>query len=382
MARVEVRPADDRRDRKAFIDFPYEHYRDDPIFVPQLRIEAAALLNPRKNPFFEHGTIQPFLARDDAGRVVGRIAAIVNGEHLKRYEDGVGFFGFFESVDDTEVSGALFDAAARWLRERKLVAMRGPANPSMNDVAGLLVNGFTLPPYILMAYNPPYYNRLLLDYGFERSMTMWAYFVHRKYADLDRFSRGVRLVFRRYPEMRIRNLEMSRFDEEVNIVRSIYNDAWADNWGFVPMTEAEFSHLARDLKRLIDPKMAFLAELDGDVVGFAVAIPNLNQILRRIRAGRLFPSGLLRLLFSDFFGGIQEVRIPLLGVRRAYHGRGIDAALMLQFIEKLPPRGFPSCEMSWILDSNPAMKNALEALGGVKDKEYALFQRSLDGHGG
>ncbi len=379
MARVEVSPVDDRRDLRAFIDFPYEHYRRDPIFVPPLRIEAARLLNPSKNAFFEHGRIRTFLARNHEGRVVGRIGAIVNGEHLKKYDDGVGFFGFFESIDDPEVSGALFDAAGKWLRGQNLSAMRGPANPSMNDVAGLLVDGFALPPYILMAYNPPYYERLLLEYGFERTATMWAYFIHRKYADLDRFSRGVQLVYRRYPELRIRTVEMSRFDEEVALVRSIYNDAWADNWGFVPMTEAEFAQLARDLKQILDPKMAFMAELDGEVVGFAVAIPNLNQVLRRIRNGRLLPSGLFRLLLSDFFGGIQEVRLPLLGVRRAYHGRGIDAALILQFVEKLPPRGFPSCEMSWVLDNNPAMKNALEALGGVRDKEYALYQRTLDG---
>lgn len=379
MARVAVTPVESRRDLRAFIDFPYEHYRGDPIFVPPLRIEAARLLDPGKNAFFEHGKIRTFLARDQDGRVVGRIGAIVNGEHLNNYDDGVGFFGFFESIDDPEVSGALFDAAADWLREQGLVAMRGPANPSMNDVAGLLVNGFALPPYILMAYNPPYYERLLLEYGFERAATMWAYFIHRKYANLERFSRGVNLVFRRYPELRIRTLDMRRFDDEVRVVRSIYNDAWADNWGFVPMTEAEFGQLARDLKKLIDPKMAFLAELDGEVVGFAVAIPNLNQVLRRIPRGRLLPTGLFRLLLSDFFGGIQEVRLPLLGVRRAYHGRGIDAALMLQFVEKLPPRGFPSCEMSWVLDNNPSMKNALESLGGVRDKEYALYQRPLDG---
>jgi GNAT superfamily N-acetyltransferase len=172
---------------------------------------------------------------------------------------------------------------------------------------------------------------------------------------------------------------MARFDEEVRTVRSIYNDAWSDNWGFVPMTEAEFAQLARNLKQIVDPRMAFLAEIDGEVVGFGVAIPNMNQVFRRIRNGRLLPTGLFKLLMADFLGGIQEVRLPLLGVRRAYHGRGIDAALILQFIEKVPPIGFPSCEMSWILESNPAMKNALEALGGVRDKEYALYEKDLGG---
>jgi GNAT superfamily N-acetyltransferase len=379
MARVQVIPVDGLGDRKSFIDFPYVHYRNDPNFVPPLRLDAARLLSPRKNAFFEHGRIQPFLARADDGRVLGRVAAIVNGEHLKKHGDGVGFFGFFESVDDREVSTALFDAAGEWLRQQGLQSMRGPANPSLNDVAGLLVDGFLTPPSILMAYNPPYYERLVLEYGFERVMTMWAYFVHRKYADLDRFKRGADLVFRRYPSLHIRNLDMARFDEEVRTVRSIYNDAWSDNWGFVPMTEAEFAQLARNLKQIVDPRMAFLAEIDGEVIGFGVAIPNMNQVFQRIRNGRLLPTGLFKLLMADFLGGIQEVRLPLLGVRRAYHGRGIDAALILQFIEKVPPIGFPSCEMSWILESNPAMKNALEALGGVRDKEYALYEKDLGG---
>lgn len=377
MAHVEVHPVESRRDRRAFVDLVYRQYRDDPWFVPPLRMEQKRLVNPRKNPFFEHGRMQLFLARDGAGRVVGRIAGIVNGEHLRKYDDGVGFFGFFESVDDPAVSDALFDAAEGWLRAQGLSASRGPANPSLNDVAGLLVDGFESPPYILMAHNPPYYEQLLLRRGYRRAMTMWAYFVHQKYVDFPRFRRGVDLVYRRHPGLHLRQIDMGRFDEEVQTIRSIYNDAWSENWGFVPATEAEFEHLARDLKQILDPRMIFMLELDGEVIAFSVAIPNLNQVLRGIPGGRLLPTGLLRLLAAERFGGIQEVRLPLLGVRKAHQGRGFDAILILAAAEKIPPIGFPSCEMSWILESNPAMKNALEALGGVKDKEYAMFERSL-----
>lgn len=377
MSRIDVRPVTTRGELRRFIDFPYRHYANDPYFVPQLRIEAAKILNPKKNAFFEHGSIQEFLAYDDGGRIVGRIAAILNGMHLEKYKDDNGFFGFFESVDDESVSSALFDAAAAWLRAKGMKGVRGPVNPSMNDVAGLLVGGFESPPYILMAHNPPYYERLLTSWGFTRAMTMWAYFIHRKYANIERLRRGVQLVHRRNPGLTIRNLDMKRFDEEVRQIRDIYNDAWHDNWGHVWMTENEFKQLAADMKQILDPRMAFVLELNGEAVGFSVAIPNMNQVLRRIRNGRLLPTGLFKLLFADAFGGIQETRLPLLGIKRKYHGRGFDAILILETGEKVPPLGFPGCEMSWILDSNPAMKNALEALGGIKDKEYAMFERAL-----
>ena len=377
MSRIEVRPVTSGRELRQFIGFPYRHYSNDPFFVPQLRIEAAKILNPKKNAFFEHGSIQNFLAYDDGGRIVGRIAAILNGMHLEKYKDDNGFFGFFESVDDESVSTALFDAAGDWLRSRGMKGVRGPVNPSMNDIAGLLVGGFESPPYILMAHNPPYYERLLTSWGFTRAMTMWAYFIHRKYANIERLRRGVQLVHRRNPGLTIRNLDMKRFDEEVRQIRDIYNDAWHDNWGHVGMTEGEFKQLAADMKQILDPRMAFILELNGEAVGFSIAIPNLNQVLRRVRGGRLFPTGIFKLLLADLFGGIQETRLPLLGIKRKYHGRGFDAILILETGEKVPPLGFPGCEMSWILDSNPAMKNALETLGGIKDKEYAMFERAL-----
>lgn len=377
MPPIDVRPVVTGADRKAFLEFPYRHYARDPYFVPPLRLEAAKILDRRKNAFFEHGQVQEFLARSSDGTVVGRIAGIVNGMHLEKYRDGNGFFGFFESVDDEAVSGALFDSAAEWLRAKGLTGVRGPVNPSMNDIAGLLVAGFESPPYVLMAHNPPYYERLLTAWGFTRAMTMWAYFIHRKYANVERLRRGVALVHRRNPGLTIRDLDMARFDSEVRMIRDIYNDAWHDNWGHVGMTEREFDQLAADMKQILDPRMAYILELNGEAVGFSVAIPNVNQVLRRVKDGRLLPTGIFKLLTADWMGSIQETRLPLLGVRRALHGRGFDAVLILETAERVPAMGFPSCEMSWILDSNPAMKNALETLGGVRDKEYAMFERAL-----
>lgn len=374
---VTVRPTQGRADLRRFIDFGYTRYHDNPYFVPPLRHDVAKTLDPKKNAFFEHGQIQPFLALDEGGEVVGRVAAIVNGEHLKKYDDGNGFFGFFETVDDPAVARALLDAAADWLRARGLTGMRGPANPSLNDTAGLLVDGFDREPALLMPYNPPSYEGYLLDYGFERAMTMWAYYVHKKYVKTDKLRRGAALVQRRNPNLRIRTLDMKRLEAEAQVVLEIYNEAWSQNWGHVPMTEGELTQLIGDLKQVVVPEMVFFVEDDGVPVAFAISLPNLNLALKHVQDGRLFPTGLPKLLAYSQFGGIYEVRMPLMGVRRAYQGRGLDALLILSTIDQGPKIGFDACEMSWILDSNHVMKNALESLGGVVDKEYALYEARL-----
>lgn len=374
---VAVRPATARSDRKRFINFPYDFYQDYPHWIPPLRQGVKKTLNPRKNAFFDHGAIQLFLAEDASGSVVGRIASIVNGMHLQKYDDGMGFFGFFECVDDDVVAGALFDAAATWLQEQGLTGMRGPANPSLNDTAGLLVDGFDSDPSILMPYNPPYYDDFFVAYGFERAMTMWAYYVHKKYVQTDKLRRGVQLVKRRTSGLTLRTLDMDRFDEEARTILDIYNDAWENNWGHVPMTDAEFDQLAHDLKQIVDPEMVFLLEHEDTPVAFSISLPNLNQALKHVSDGRLFPLGLPKLLAYAQFGGIYEVRMPLMGVRKQYQGRALDALLVLATIENGPPNGYDACEMSWVLDTNRRLINSLESMGGVVDKEYAMFEKSL-----
>ncbi|SHK83981.1 hypothetical protein [Rhodothermus profundi] len=374
---VQVVPVRSRRLLRKFIDLPYRLYRGHPYWVPPLRRDVAETLSPRKNPFFEHGQIQPFVALDASGRVVGRIAAIINGMHLKKYNDGVGFFGFFECVSDFAVARALFDAAAEWLRAQGLQRMRGPTNPSLNDVAGLLVNGFDRAPSILMPYNPPYYADFLEQAGFERVMTMWAYYVHKKYLKTEKLERGVALVRRRNPTITLRTLDMRRFDEEARTVLDIYNEAWSENWGHVPMTENEFQHLARALKQVVDPELVLILEDEGYPIAFSLLLPNLNQALRHARNGRLFPFGLIKVLLAANLGAIYETRMPLMGIRKKYHGRGLDALLVLETIQRGKRRGYEACEMSWVLDTNKVLLNALNHLGAVVDKEYALFEKSL-----
>ncbi|PSR03161.1 MAG: hypothetical protein BRD47_01120 [Bacteroidetes bacterium QS_8_68_28] len=376
-AGVTVRRADSWRDRRCFVGFPYDLYEGHRYWVPPLRRDQKHTLNPKKNAFFEHGDMQLFLAEDEAGETVGRIAAIVNGQHLKKYDDGAGFFGFFECSGGEATAETLFEAAAAWLRRQGLKKMRGPANPSLNDTAGLLVDGFNRPPALLMPYNPPRYEDFLLESGFERVMTMWAYYAHYKYADATKLRRGTELVYRRHPGLELRTMDTSRFDEEARTIRRIYNEAWKDNWGHVPMTEAEFEQLAEELKQIVDPNVVFLLEDEGEPVAFSIALPDLNQALQHVKGGRLFPLGLPKLLAYTNFGGVHELRMPLMGVLPKYRGQGLYAPLVLATVEEAPRNGYPACEMSWVLDTNEVLKNALEEMGGVKDKEYAMFEKTI-----
>lgn len=369
-----IRPVQSRRDLKRFIQFPYDFYRGNQSWVPPLRIDQLETLNPRKNPFFEHGRMQLFLALDANGRVVGRIAGIINGMHLKTHADDAGFFGFFESQEDYEIAEALFDAVASWLREEGMRTIRGPVNPSLNDTSGLLVAGFDRVPSILMAYNPPYYEDYLHRWGFCRVMTLWAYYIHRKHVKIERLRRGAAIVRRRNPGLSLRTLDMSRFHEEVATVRDIFNDAWSDNWGFVPATDQEFSHLANAMKQIVDPKMCFFVEIGGNPVGFTVTLPDINPALQRLSDGRLFPFGLAKLLILTKFAKVRELRMPLMGVRKAYHGRALDVLPVLETIEKCLGYGYLACETSWVLDDNHVMKNFLESINAVVDKEYAILE--------
>lgn len=371
-----VRPVASRKDRARFLDFPYAHYAGHPFWIAPLRMDQAKALDPKKNPFFAHGAAALFLAERD-GEVVGRIAAIENGEHLKKYADGNGFFGFFETVEDYAVAEALLDAAAGWLRGRGLTGVRGPTNPSMNDTSGLLVEGFDREPSILMPYNPPYYVDFLERYGFERAMTMWAYYVHEAYVNKEKLRRGAELVFRRYPGLAVRQIRMDHYMEDAKIAMRIYNAAWSSNWGHVGMTEAEFEHLAKDLKQIVEPDLVYFLELDGEPVAFSVTVPNLNQALKRVPNGRLFPLGLPKLLTYSKLGAVYEVRMPLMGVLPEYHGKGFDAPLIDQTIRTGIQKGYDACEMSWVLDVNRPLVNALDKLGAVRDKEYAMMEKAL-----
>ena len=368
---------DSRVTARRFLQFPYFHYHEHKNWVPQLQLEQRLMFSKRFNPFFEHGSIQRFIAVDSTGKVVGRIAAIKNELHLKNHKDGTGFFGFFESIDDFNVSSLLLDSAAEWLREYGLSRMRGPVNPSMNEVAGLLVDGFAYRPSIFMPYNPPYYESLLLESGATRSMTLWTFFSHRNIVDLEFIRQRAETVLARYPDIHFEQGNFKSFQRQADTILNIYNESWKNNWGHVPMTRKEFKRLSALFRYFLKPELVLFAVHKGKIVGFSVALPNLNEILSHMKNGKLLPTGILHALLRLKYGGIRSTRLLLGGFLPEYWASGIEAALALKGLESGLSTDFESCELGWVLDTNKIVLNSLEAVGLKRDKQYALFDRKL-----
>ncbi|GMQ82013.1 MAG: hypothetical protein BMS9Abin05_1452 [Rhodothermia bacterium] len=377
MAAVSISRVNSSGARRAFINYVYRLYKNDRYWIPPLRLDLSRVLNPKKNAFFEHGKIELFLAKNEGGTIVGRIAAIINGMHLKKYDDSVGFFGFFECEDDLNVAQKLFDTASDWLGAQGIQSMRGPVNPSLNDIAGLLVDGFERQPAILMPYNKAYYEQLLLDVGFERAMTMWSYYAHARFINEERLARGAKIVLTRNPSFTVRIIDMDNWESEARIMLDIFNDAWSENWGHVPMTGGEIKQLAHEMKMIVVPDLINFVEDNGEPIGFSASLPDLNYIFSTIRNGRLFPTGALKLLLGMKMKFVRETRMPLMGVKKTHQGRGIDALLVADILKRHRSIGMQGCEMSWVLDSNPRLMNFLDGIGGVKENEYALYEKAL-----
>jgi GNAT superfamily N-acetyltransferase len=371
---VEIAPVSSGRDLDRFIAFPYDHYRDDPLWVPQLRRDVHTLLSPAKNPFFQHAEAQYWTARGPDGRTLGRIGAIKNDMHNKEHQDRVGFYGFFESVNDQTVATALWDTAASWLKAKGFDTMRGPMSPSVNDECGLLIKNNGTPPSLMMPYNFPYYEALHERYGFTKAKDLLAYegggsgdvaperFLKLAHRAMER--RGITL----------RTLNMKRFDAEVELIKALYNSAWEKNWGFVPLTEAEIDHLAKQLKPIVVADLVIFAELHGKIVGFGVALPDFNLALLHNRSGRMFP-GILKVLW--YSRKISRARVLLLGVIPEFRGRGVDAALYERVWQNSVKHGMPRGEAGWILEDNALMNKAATQLGFRVSKTYRVYDKPL-----
>jgi GNAT superfamily N-acetyltransferase len=375
--RLRVRAARDRRDLKRFIDLPYRLHARDPIWVPPLRRDVKLLLSRTENPFFEHADAEYFLAERD-GEVVGRIAAISNQLHNETHGDLVGFFGFFESIDDQAVANALLETAGDWCRKHGHDVLRGPASFSVNDECGLLVDGFDKPPTLMMPHNPRYYVSLLEHAGFTKAKDLWVYQggTEERYVPVpERLARGTELI-RQRQGITLRALNLRDFQGEVDRIKELYNVAWEKNWGFVPMTEHEIDHLAEQFKPVVIPDMVPMAEKNGKLIGFGIALPDLNVVFRRHRSGRLFPM-VLDLLWSLKLKRIRRARILLLGVHPEYQGKGIDAMLYHWIWTKSGERRIYWGEAGWILEDNPAMNAGLEKMTFRVYKTYRLYDRSI-----
>ncbi len=367
--------ADDRRQRRYFIRVQWRFYRQDPLWVPPLRSEVDKLLNPRRHPFYQHARIQLLVAQRD-GEPVGRIAAIVNELHNQTHGDSVGFFGFFESVPDHTVAQALVDAAAEWLRQHGRTVMRGPVNPSMNDECGLLVEGFDRPPVVMMPYNPPYYADLLEACGLVKAKDLLAYWLTEHFLS-EKLRRGQEVVRQRYA-IQVRGMDFRNrllFREDVERIKLIYNRAWQPNWGFVQLTDAEMEFMVAALKQVADPDLAIFAFRGGEPVGFALALPDIYQVLRYNRSGSLL--GALW-HFATKRRRIDTMRILILGVLPEYHHTGVDAVLYYELGMRGLRKGIRYAEASWVLEDNWAMRNPLEKmLGAQLYKRYRIYEKPL-----
>ncbi|MFH1862718.1 MAG: N-acetyltransferase, partial [bacterium] len=360
------------RDLTPFLRLPWRIYQGDRNWVPPLLSDQRKLLDPKRHPFFDHGEMTRLIALRD-GVPVGRICAIDNRAHVDYWQEPVGFFGFFECENNKDTAKALFDAAANWLQPRGLNFMRGPMNPSTNETCALLIEGFDSPPVVMMPYNPPYYIELLESVGLAKIKDLYAYKITKEGIP-ERVIKAGEEIKSRNQNITVRPINLKNLTADLEKVRTIYNAAWSKNWGFVPMTAAEFDHTAADLKKIIDPELAFIAE-DGDApVGFSLALPDVNVALRHIN-GRLFPFGIFKVLY--YSRKIKNARIITMGVVKEYRGRGIDVLFYLESFRRGVARGYEWGETSWILEDNVPMNRALEMIGAKIYKRYRIYQMAI-----
>ena len=360
-------------EKQEFIRFPYSHYSNDKYWVAPLLIEQKKLLDTDKNPFYKNAEISLFNASYN-GKPAGRIAAIIDRRYNKYHDTNTGFFGFFECIDNQSTANILFKVAEDWLNEKGMDQVLGPANPGMMDEIGILVEGFDKYPSIMMPYHKKYYDRIIKNAGYKKEMDLLTYLVTQDSVDRDRASRAVEIVKKRLPGIHIRKIKLRKIKDEVKIIRDIFNSSWKNNWGFIPLSAAEFDQLASDLKTIVDDDFAHIAEIDGKPVAFSVALPDYNQIFRTMD-GKLFPFGLFKILLNR--GKINKVRTALMGVLPEYQGRGIDVLLHREAIENGLKKDVYSSEVGWILENNVQMIRVAEKIGGTIDKRYRMYSKKL-----
>lgn len=372
---IRIEEVSTRKQMSAFIDLPHALYKGDSNYVPELFIAQRDLLTPGKHPFHEHSAIQLFLAYKN-DQLKGRIAAILNNNHNSFNKMSDGFFGFFDCENDQELASRLFDTAAKWLREKGATTAIGPVNPSTNEPCGLLVEGFDTPALVMMTYNKPYYIDLIEKAGFAKKTDLLAYDIEIKTIN-DRSVKLQDALLQRLKQknIHIRPVNLKDFFNEVSKVKDVYNAAWDKNLGFVPMTDNEFRYLAKDLKLILDSKMCLIAEHNGKLVGFALAIPDLNQALIKVNKGRLFPAGIFKLLLG--LKKINNVRVLALGVTEGYKKMGIEACFYAALIRRVGERKMRGGEASWILEQNSLMNKGIESMNGKVYKKYRIYEKAI-----
>jgi len=357
-----------------FIKFPWQLYEHDKHWVPPLIFDVRNNLNPKKNPFFKHSEIAFFLAEKD-GKLAGRIAAIKNDNHNNLHKDKVGFFGFFDTIDDEDVSDKLLDTACDWCKKKGFDTVWGPVNPSTNDECGLLVDGFDSSPVFLMTYNPKHYIGKIEGFGFEKVKDLYAYVIYSTVINdrkvMDKLERMANIIKQRTGAT-LRYINMKDLENEVRRIEEVYNSAWEDNWGFVPITTEEFDYMAHSMKPVVDPDLVMFAEVNGKPAGFSLSLPDFNQVLKKMN-GRLFPFGIFKLLSGK--KKIDFLRVVIMGVKPEYQKKGIDSVFYLETIKNGNKNNYRGAEISWVLEDNMPMRMTAEHLGAKIYKTYRIYQK-------
>jgi hypothetical protein len=368
---IEVRAVNGRRDIRRFVDYMYARNAGDPHWVPPLRMAEHERLSAKKNPFFAHADVALMLAWQN-GQVVGRIAAIDDRLHLETHGDNAALFGFFEAAD-AAAAQALLGAVEQWAGARGRATVRGPINLSLNEMCGLLVDGFDTDPMLLMPHNPPEYGALIESAGYRKAKDLfaWMHVLQRELPPV--FVRAARRLREKH-RVTIRPLNLGEFTREVERLRAIYCTAWERNWGFVPPTEAEFRRIATELKPIFDPRCTVCAEVDGEMVACLVSVPDINQALKGTN-GRLFPLGLLRLLLRKRY--ISQVRLLLLGIDERHRGLGLYPLLIAEWHRQLQGTPYARAEFSWVLEDNRDINQPAEAGGAQRYKTYRIYEKAI-----
>jgi GNAT superfamily N-acetyltransferase len=355
-----------------FIKVPWNIYKNDPNWVPQLIFDTKFILT--ENPFWEHAEKELYILKNDKGRTIGRIAAIIDRNYIEFQNEQAGFFGFFECINDINASKILFDKASNYLKSKNMNVMRGPMNPSTNDECGFLFEGYNSPPRLMMPYNPPYYHELSLANGLSKAKDLYAYDMDVTTGPVERLKKLTSLVNKRVPGLTVRKFNLKDFKNEIKKAISVYNSAWEKNWAFVPWTEKEFYTIASRMKELLLVDTTLLAEIDGKPVGMLIAVPDYNFVMKKMN-GRMLPFGFLKFLYYKH--KIDALRLMIMGVKREYRQKGIEGVMYHEGLKNALALGFKKSEFSWILDDNTMTQRAAEMMGGKLYKKYRIYELKL-----
>lgn len=375
MSLITIKEVTNSKDFELFLDVAWIINSKDPNWVPPLRLEQKDLFSP-KNPFFKRAKTKKWLAFKD-NVLVGRITGTINDAHNEFHDEKCAFWGFFECINDSEVAKALFKEVEDFGRAEKMKVLRGPMNLSTNQECGLLIQGFDDPPQVMMTYNPPYYQTLIENLGHTKAMDLFAW----NMPTTSQMPERIRLIGEKKEKSKgitYRSVDMKNWKKEVDLMFSIYNDAWEKNWGFIPMSREEWDHMCNGLKLIVDPDLIIVVQVEGQAAGFLVALPDLHQALKQIPNGKLFPFGFLKMLGRKKY--INRMRIITMGVKKAYHNAGLAALLYNQItkiVHEKKLNDFKEVEMSWILETNKEMNRPLEMMGANIYKTYRIFDKIL-----